>query len=641
MMITIQAGIQSKTVIAMKRNMFLLAAIVGIAAVGCNKEITNNFDDKEGFVEMTFTASLSQTKVAIDQQEANALTLKWSDQDVIKVFTETTSAVSNTLSNPSGSNVNFTVSLENSAKAPFYAAYPATAPVMQEGKDCVDNDGNLLVTIPQFQAPTDNTFATNAYVAIAKADANNSYQFKSLVSGVKFSIASDASNIERIIFAAKDENGNYVNLTGKGSINVKSSDFDEPMLTMNGEVFNTAILKGDFKNSVQYYIMFSPNTCKGGIELFFVLKDGTIYKAANTKQLFANDNYRNCIRNLGQLNYTKFPYATNYDQYQFLGRSLKFGDITIDKATYGDATLINKADFSIKTDGVYFIDPGCSVKIEATDFSKLIVASNSNTNRATVSTNNYIFAKQTNGDKDIICFANVDFSSAATNYLFNQRDNDTFETLAFYNFKTDINKAPFFYTNFSKNIGKVYMEKCDIRMSDTAGKSIFQLTPAVTVNEFVLKDNVIWCDESEKNKTNFFILNAANATISQLTFNKNTIAYAYPNGGNAYINAATINSWTSQNNLFYLYDYSTVTKTASYIIKANTIKVNSNVTNKSVAIYNTSLNSSSSLRVLNGVTQDYDYLWIYSKSKDISSFDKTTGNFVRPTGVDNTFGATR
>lgn len=66
------------------------------------------------------------------------------------------------------------------------------------------------------------------------------------------------------------------------------------------------------------------------------------------------------------------------------GETIEVGDITIDKATFNEATLIEQEQ-EISADGVYFIKPEVNVTITTNNFNKLVIISDSPSAKVSVS----------------------------------------------------------------------------------------------------------------------------------------------------------------------------------------------------------------------------------------------------------------
>lgn len=66
------------------------------------------------------------------------------------------------------------------------------------------------------------------------------------------------------------------------------------------------------------------------------------------------------------------------------GETIEVGDITIDKATFNEATLIEQEQ-EISADGVYFIKPEVNVTITTNNFNKLVLISDSPSAKVSVS----------------------------------------------------------------------------------------------------------------------------------------------------------------------------------------------------------------------------------------------------------------
>ena len=95
------------------------------------------------------------------------------------------------------------------------------------------------------------------------------------------------------------------------------------------------------------------------------------------------------------------------------GETITIGDVTIDKATFGEGVLVEQEQ-EISTDGVYFIKPEANVTITTSNFNKLVLISDSPTAKVSVS-NTKLFSL-TGTDANFIA-QNIIFTTANNPFM--------------------------------------------------------------------------------------------------------------------------------------------------------------------------------------------------------------------------------
>lgn len=536
----------------MKRIIAFSMVVLGLATTACIKETPSTpVEENINLVEMTFTAGTADaTKVAFDE----GLNLKWQTNDQIKVVTANT-AKPFTATSINGNIADFTGWTEAEASE-YYAVYPAVA---VPSENYWIETGKLSVTIPATQTAVDGSFDPKAYVATAKAEGND-FSFNGLISAIKFQIGNDASKIDRVVFCGKDSKGVYQALAGEGYVSTENLSSHQ-ISTAQTSITLMKPASG-FNTETDYYITFLPNNCEGGIELYFVTTDGVCYKAANSKQLFETAPL-NKVKNLGTINYTKFPKANNYEIYQILGRNIKCSDATIDetpitinKSTYNDATLITNSseNKTINSTGVYFIDPEATGVTISGSAEKLVLVSLDNDRRATVSKKTQVALTITT-EPDYLIMSGINFISGLTgpaNIFGAAKSSESFEQIIFDNcgfeLTTDNNLA-----YLQAPVTNIIFTNCDFKLHENGTKTdrcIISTNPTHTYKSFIFKNNIVYC--AEGNHTGFRVFSNGNATMTSIEFSKNTFANVYPYSSNGYINSKSITTAKVVSNLFYL-----------------------------------------------------------------------------------------
>ncbi|MGM9748654.1 MAG: PL29 family lyase N-terminal domain-containing protein [Candidatus Cryptobacteroides sp.] len=249
-------------------------------------------------------------------------------------------------------------------------------------------------------------------------------------------------------------------------------------------------------------------------------------------------------------------YANIYEKY-INGLDVKFGDITINKTTHGDATLITAESENkvLESVGVYFIDPAVEDATIKADAEKLVVASLTD-ERVKVSRAGQLGFAAT-AENDFLILANVTYVTGMTSgNVFGCKGEGELENIALYNVGVEVPKDMNLLYSKENNIVNIYMDKCDVKLHEgTAEKNLFQLNTSNTFESVIFRNNVVWSCDGDRTGFRFFA--GQNANITSLEVSNNTVAAVYCKAGYGYVSAKTITSGTVKLNLFLIENYAT------------------------------------------------------------------------------------
>jgi len=251
-------------------------------------------------------------------------------------------------------------------------------------------------------------------------------------------------------------------------------------------------------------------------------------------------------------------YTNMYDKYMD-GLDITVGGKTINKATYGDATLIENSseNKTLSTKGVYFVKSDAE-NVAVQNAEQLIIISYDN-NIAAVSKSGQFAVVSSTGD-DYLIMQNIKYTTGMTsgNMLGGSKVDDAFETIILdkckFEVPTDMN---FMYAQLP--INEFVMVDCDIKVHKSSNaKYILQTNTTSTYTSVVFRNNIFYCTDGN---AIYLPFSNANATITSADFSYNTFASVYPKGGSngSYIIAKLFTSATATRNLFYVPDYTTLT----------------------------------------------------------------------------------
>ena len=258
--------------------------------------------------------------------------------------------------------------------------------------------------------------------------------------------------------------------------------------------------------------------------------------------------------------------GNDYDKYM-AGLDLTVGTLTINKETYGDATLITdeSENKEIGTKGVFFIDSAAQ-GVTINNAEALVVIGLGDTKPVITKTNTIYINK---GEKNYIAFRNVTLSTTpSVNNLIAPGGTEEFTVtdIIFDNCKVNVPADKnVFYSKWPVN--SISMTDTDVAMAKntTNDKSMFNLSATTTVPSVKVSNNIFYCNDGDI--TNIKVLGANNVTISSLEFKNNTLARLYPVANNGFISCMAITAANIVSNLFYLPEYTSKVSGYSGIIR--------------------------------------------------------------------------
>ena len=255
---------------------------------------------------------------------------------------------------------------------------------------------------------------------------------------------------------------------------------------------------------------------------------------------------------------TEKVYANLYDKYMD-GLDITVYNKTINKATYGDAVLIENSSENkkLETKGVYFVKSDAE-NVEVQNAEQLIIISYDD-KTATLSKSGQL-AVVSSSDNDYLIMQNIRYTTGMTsgNMLGGSQSDYAFETIIFDKCKFEI-PADMNFMYAQLPINDLAIVDCDLKLHKTsAAKYIVQTNTTSTYTSVVIRNNVFYCTDGD---AIYMPFSNGNATISSLDFSYNTFAAVYPKGGSngSYIIAKLFTSATATRNIFYVPNYTTCT----------------------------------------------------------------------------------
>ena len=250
-------------------------------------------------------------------------------------------------------------------------------------------------------------------------------------------------------------------------------------------------------------------------------------------------------------------YTNDYEKYM-AGKDIVIANMTINKATYGDATLINNAseNKAIGSKGVYFVDGTTQGVTIAGNADQLIVLSLDET-MATVGRDagKCVNVNASEGN-DYFVLSNVKYVTDMTSgNMIAGGGNGVIETILFNKVKVEVPKDMLFVYS-SKDIQNFNMTDCDVKLHvNSAEKNLVQSNTTNTYETLVFKNNIFYSTDGDL--TGYRLFSNNNATIASLEFRNNTIAGVYCKAAYGYVTVKSITTGDVVSNLLYLPNYTT------------------------------------------------------------------------------------
>ena len=250
-------------------------------------------------------------------------------------------------------------------------------------------------------------------------------------------------------------------------------------------------------------------------------------------------------------------YANDYEKYM-AGKDIVVANMTLNKAVYGDAVLINNAseNKNIAANGVYFVAADATDVTINGSASQIVVLSLDSAMATIKRTENKSFYVNASAENDYMIFSNIKYETVMTSgNMFGIGGDGEVETILFNKCKIEVPKDMNMLYG-AKNIANFNMTDCDVRLhTGTAEKNLVQTNTENTYATLVFKNNIFYCTDGDL--TGFRLFSNNKATIASLELRNNTIAGVYCKATYGYVTAKSITAGDVVSNLLYLPDYTT------------------------------------------------------------------------------------
>lgn len=227
----------------MKNSRIILAALAIFAAVSCQKEGFDNFEQNRQTESATINTG-NPTKTFLDGNEVH-----WSSDDMIAVFDNYGKRNVFNVTQTQGNYASFSGSVTKGTKQ-IYAVYPASLANSINGS-------SINVTIPSDQTSKVASFAEEHNISVAKAaktpgvESIGNVTFANVCSYLKFEVPSYIGDVQEVTFAAD------VALAGEATINYSS---EKPVLSVASNGSKSVTMKGNYPAESEFLFVLAPTT---------------------------------------------------------------------------------------------------------------------------------------------------------------------------------------------------------------------------------------------------------------------------------------------------------------------------------------------------------------------------------------------
>ena len=207
---------------------------------------------QDTFRPLVLTASLEGEGVKTTLDATDHKTVRWSEVDVVAVFSDDTKYTSSDieiLGDSDGRSAKFTFSMLDAGASVSYAVYPAGAAVEKYGE-------GATVVVPTVQTAVAEGFDPVAAVTIAKGG-SGSMTFLNVCAYLAFTIkGEDAANVSSVRIYANEP------MTGKADVTWNSGN-PSVSFSRSTSAYTGVLLNGPFESGKTYYVAVYPNTYTG------------------------------------------------------------------------------------------------------------------------------------------------------------------------------------------------------------------------------------------------------------------------------------------------------------------------------------------------------------------------------------------
>lgn len=539
---------------AMKTMKFALLAVAAMVAASCVKETASESQDQPSgevnYVQVEFTIGVD-TKTTIGE---DGKTVVWNTGDAISVFdnSPTASAHNNmfTVVEGGASTAVVTGSVPEDATE-FYAYYPYRA------KASFSDATAKEVWLNQSQKLASGALADDVAGMMALADNEGNFAFKNVCSHIKFTLAEDLTDVERITFFGNNMEtvSGYFDAGWNGgnptTVKFRNSFPYVHLLPLSG----STLTPGD------YYFTVFPVNFEDGFTVVLTKTDGThlIKRTDKAVDLSAG----NMILPMKALASSDYKVGTHFYLKYWDGEDVTIGGYTFNKTTHPSAVIVSDAknNTSITKDGLYFVAPGTdNVTLKGASSSFIVVGMEQGHRvPATVSSSFGLTAAGT-----VFLLANLDITTMGEANLL-AGSPETFGHCIINNCKLALSSTAKYNSVLNLNVSPVYdlmtydsicFEDSELFITDLTEEFRFlnvSKARSLQVSTFNFRNNIIHSTDIPTNEdVRFRVSFGPYLKIANLNFENNTFSNIQISNSLIELNSESNVNLSFRNNLFYV-----------------------------------------------------------------------------------------
>ena len=471
---------------------------------------------------------------------------------------------------------------ENEVKITLADGTVVNVPVVENFKFAVTLNGSVVTDVQEFEAGDVMEYAVEqsnvASAAIVACPAGFKVELEETklvvtATGAHATKATASSENEIAILAVSKQGHSVisklkVNLAASETPDVPEAPSPKVKLTNSAITFNSATFTVELTDAAAYaYQCLAVTEEAPAIETLIALEAKTDAKFT-VEGLNPNTDYKvyaaakNAEGVWGDMVTVPFKTAnaTSYELYN-AGLDVVIANMTINKATYGEATLITNEseNKNIAANGVYFVASDATGVTFNGTASQIVVLSLDSAMATIKRTENKSFYVNATAENDYMIFSNIKYETVMTSGnvfgIGGNVEGAEIETILFNKCKIEV-PADMNMLYGTKNIANFNMTDCDVKLHvSTAAKNLVQTNTENTYQTLVFKNNIFYCTDGDLKDFRLFSNNKA--TIASLEFRNNTIAGVYCLAIYGYLTVKSITAGDVVSNLLYLPNYTT------------------------------------------------------------------------------------
>lgn len=239
------------------------------------------------------------------------------------------------------------------------------------------------------------------------------------------------------------------------------------------------------------------------------------------------------------------------------GKDIVVGDVTINKATYGDSHVLNGDNQTIDpAGGVYFVEAGTEVEYKAdAGFKQLILIGDDPSQKSTLKVKEQMKVIENTDGEDLFVCSNLTIDAGELgNYLLVQNGNTAFDKVVFNDCRVTLtpDKTLAYIGSSTRSINNLTIEGCIFDFISAKSAVLVAVSSSTAkYGTLTFRNNVFYCKDKGKTSTDFKLFNGPKASVQEIVVENNTFVNMACNT-NFYVNADNLSSVIAQKNLFYL-----------------------------------------------------------------------------------------